>query len=383
MENHHLLISLFFLTALVLPGSHVVLGGQPEEGKFFEGDMMLSPDQLAALTEQRSKRKEGSNTFASIKSSHWKTNGKVDLIKYYIDEDFNSHGYAIETIKHAIADYEKYTCIRFQQVDRLPSRGPYMHFVLKGGCFSNVGRNSWGNEISLGYGCWNKGTAIHEIGHALGFFHEQSRPDRDDYVEIMWNNIKPGDKFNFDKYTTRTIDSLDTEYDFLSIMHYRNNAFALNRKQYTIRTRDPSKRRLIGQRDELSKIDKIQLNRMYCGATSQTDGYTRPPIRTRPPTTEPGCVDNYVKNCPEMWAHDCGRWFVQNNCRKTCGVCTEGGAKTTPAPRPTEAPTTTSATTKKPSSNCKDNNGSCPSWKIYCDSNGYVKKNCLKTCGRC
>ncbi|EDO37211.1 predicted protein, partial [Nematostella vectensis] len=57
------------------------------------------------------------------------------------------------------------------------------------------------------------GVVAHEIGHALGFWHEQSRPDRDRYVRINWSNIQSGMAFNFQKYDTGKINSRQVSYD--------------------------------------------------------------------------------------------------------------------------------------------------------------------------
>ncbi len=64
------------------------------------------------------------------------------------------------------------------------------------------------------------GTIAHELGHAIGFWHEQSRPDRDDYVTIHELNVTRGKLYNFQKRTWSEITSIDVPYDIGSDMHY-------------------------------------------------------------------------------------------------------------------------------------------------------------------
>ena len=59
-------------------------------------------------------------------------------------------------------------------------------------CSSKIGRIGGQQDISIGDGCDKKGVVIHEIFHALGRWHEHSRPDRDDYIIINNDNIKQG-----------------------------------------------------------------------------------------------------------------------------------------------------------------------------------------------
>lgn len=69
-----------------------------------------------------------------------------------------------------------------------------MVFFFSGGsCFSSVGNRRMGKqELSIGTNCDRIATIEHEFLHALGFWHEQSRSDRDDYVKIMWDRITEG-----------------------------------------------------------------------------------------------------------------------------------------------------------------------------------------------
>lgn len=54
--------------------------------------------------------------------------------------------------------------------------------------------------MSIGPGCEYMGTIIHEIGHAVGFWHEQSRLDRDQYIRIQKENIQTNAMDQFSKH---------------------------------------------------------------------------------------------------------------------------------------------------------------------------------------
>ena len=103
---------------------------------------------------------------------------------------------------------------------------------------------------------------IHEICHALGFWHEQSRPDRSQHVRILWENIIPSKRVNFARHSFTSIDSLGVDYDLGSIMHYDLFAFSAN-GQPTMEVLNSNYRGRVGQRCCLSEKDVEQLNLMY------------------------------------------------------------------------------------------------------------------------
>ena len=84
--------------------------------------------------------------------------------------------------------------------------------------------------IHLFYFFSQKGIIIHELGHAIGFHHEQTRPDRNSHVTIMTQNIQPHTLFNFQQYSTGVINTYDVPYDYRSVMHYGQYVSYLSKK---------------------------------------------------------------------------------------------------------------------------------------------------------
>jgi hypothetical protein len=121
---------------------------------------------------------------------------------------------------------------------------------------SPVGMRGGRQQIRLSPGA-TMGTAVHELLHSLGVYHEQSRSDRDDFIEIRWQNIQADAVHNF-QTVPGAVDYYD--YDYGSIMHYPRRAFSTN-NQDTIVPRQTGV--TIGQRDGLSYGDRLTVAKIY------------------------------------------------------------------------------------------------------------------------
>lgn len=135
----------------------------------------------------------------------------------------------------------------------------YLWFVpiVENHCSSYVGQQGGPQKVKLSSRCNTMRTA-HEIGHALGLWHEQSRADRDAYIQILWENINDEYRYNFNQHLSDGQDFGD--YDYQSIMHYTAYAFSKNGQKTIVPLQENVE---IGQRDHLSKKDIAAVNAMY------------------------------------------------------------------------------------------------------------------------
>nr|XP_039265645.1 zinc metalloproteinase nas-14-like [Styela clava] len=339
---------------------------------------------------------------------------ETDLQLWTVDKDTEGNplvpyelGAVTEAVRQlfddAIADFNDNTCIRL-----VPRTGQENYIRITGentGCWSNVGRAfTQPNELNLGPDCDSKGVIIHEIMHALGFWHEQSRPDRNDHVKVNIEKVQPGAVSNFD--IVPEIDSLGSPYDIQSVMHYFSTIF-LKEGETGFTITDLNGNELNTQQAGFAASDITQINALYkCGATTvapttqsstttteptptTTQPTTTTPTTTQPTTTTPTTTQPTTTSATTTQPTTTTPTTTQPT---TTTLTTTQPTTTTPT---TTQPTTFSATTTMPTSTTstapptcrnrrsdttcqnKKNNGLCfyRAWRM--------KEKCEKTCDLC
>jgi hypothetical protein len=176
------------------------------------------------------------------------------VIPFVIDADIPHP----ERIYDAMLQWTAATPIRLV---RRTDETNYVRFVREnndGLCFSSIGMIGGEQKIRTDDKC-ETGTLVHEIGHTVGLWHEQSRQDRDRFVKVVYQNITQGSLRDFERHINDEPDF--SNYDFASIMHY--GAYADSKEPggasiETIPAGIP-----IGQRKSLSLGDIDAVEHMY------------------------------------------------------------------------------------------------------------------------
>ncbi|GCC35821.1 hypothetical protein chiPu_0014309 [Chiloscyllium punctatum] len=188
-------------------------------------------------------------------------------VPYALNETYNEN--QRRKIKKALDEIGALTCVKFYYKRRNDQN--YVNVQPGPACYSSVGFGRNGRILSLkNPECIHFGVISHEFLHAIGFQHEQSRSDRDLYIQIIWENISDDLKYNFNKLDT---NNLGTKYDYGSVMQYGRTAFSKNGRPTMVPIPDSDIE--LGQMRGLSTVDVYKVNKLYkckvCGNSFVAD----------------------------------------------------------------------------------------------------------------
>lgn len=194
--------------------------------------MLLYPEQLAAAAAPPRARTQATLVDYRLRLGTW----DAGVVPYQIDEGFAP--IEQQRIVNAMNTWSRVAPIVFvprtSQVGYLAITREPATPTQASPCFSVVGQPRRGVVVrtNLGGNCANSSRTItHELGHALGMWHEHQRSDRDQYLTVQFDNIADNARGNFAILLSLPLVG---EYDFGSIMHYSKSAFAVDNSKPTL-----------------------------------------------------------------------------------------------------------------------------------------------------
>ncbi|XP_033108753.1 uncharacterized protein LOC117110233 [Anneissia japonica] len=249
----------------------------------YQGDMILTVDQELALLKLEETQGE-IHKRGAVQDIRWLWPQAV--IPFIIGKKIENSSAILAAMRYV----ESVSCLKFvpnnSSISETLGHKSYIHIDLGDRCVANIGKyGSRRQPLRLTNRCLQfQGNIVHELLHTAGFYHEQSRPDRDEYVQINWLNIAQSKAYNFVKENINT----NYPYDLNSILHYGRNVFAIDGRFPSIKTVNPLLQYDVGgDRRSMTYNDIHILNDVYsCSA-----------------------------GCPET---DCGNGFLGARCECFC-----------------------------------------------------------------
>ncbi|KAJ1354709.1 Astacin (Peptidase M12A) [Parelaphostrongylus tenuis] len=222
----------------------------------YQGDMILTEQQasevLADIKENeggyRSKRQAFRDN--NYPNTTWPTG-----VNYYF---YNASSDAVRLFRKAAILWGTDTCINFGETYAAEDA---IVVIESAGCWSHVGRIGGKQLLSLGAGCEAVSIAAHELAHAMGFYHTQSRHDRDNFITLDVYNIQQGWETQFTKQTPETNYNYNITYDYGTIMHYGATSASANGQPF-MKTHDPLFLQTLGS-PFISFYEKLMMNLHY------------------------------------------------------------------------------------------------------------------------
>ncbi|XP_055343091.1 uncharacterized protein LOC129591457 [Paramacrobiotus metropolitanus] len=254
-----------------------------------------------------------------FEASLWNKQSGFTSIPYVIDKAFYEQD--VFLIKEAMDEIETKTekCIMFKGWTNETNA---IMFKPGKNCSSSVGMQTTMQTIYLDQSrCMEFGIIIHEILHALGFFHEHCRPDRDQHVTICMGNVaNAADHRNF--HIIHNMSTYGVPYDLESIMHYGTFDFTRDASLQlpVIVPKQTGIRYAMGQRKRLSALDVAKLLAAYqClrsareedgNADDHATGLEPLPEFSLEPMEIGQCRTQFNSDCSEsgITVHNCSVW---------------------------------------------------------------------------
>jgi len=236
-----------------------------DSGDYWQGDMKLNDLQKQILKLDKPDVDHRAVITKNLRLFWTKKDSNNNIIVPYVYDSTISES-SKPTIQEGFDAIANKTCLRIS-----PREGDanYVRIFKGQGCYSYVGMQNGEQDLSLGNGCIWKRIVIHEFLHALGFLHEQSRPDRDNYVKILFENIDEDNQSNFETMEARFIDSKGVAYDLHSIMHYGSYYFSNNSNPTIVDVNTGETLQNVGR--IFTNEDALQINLAYeCEDTKTT-----------------------------------------------------------------------------------------------------------------